>query len=188
MLSARVVDNRLRLDSPEKRPVHSDDDLSSWLGRRVHLARPSTDRQPEYEFPVDPEDEAGAWDVWKGPVGVWHDSTRTRVSILSTGSLRDWPVRRFRPNILLDGAGENDLVGRRIRIGSVVLDVMKRIDRCVVVARAQPAGIERDLEVLRTLLRDSEGFLGIGAVVATPGEIRAGDVVADLGPTFQTRT
>ena len=91
-------------------------------------------------------------------------------------------VRRFRPNIVLDGAGENELLGRRIRVGSVVLDVMKRIDRCVMVTRAQPAGIERDLDVLRTVLRDSEAFLGIGAVVAAPGEIRVSDVVAELGP------
>jgi uncharacterized protein YcbX len=179
MLSATVVGNRLRLDSPEGRPLDSDEDLSSCLGRRVRLARPPTDRQPEYEFPVDPEDEGGAWDTWKGPVRVWHDSTRARLSILSTGSLRDWPVRRFRPNLVLDGAGENELVGRRIRVGSVVLGVTKRIDRCVMVTRAQPGGIERDLDVLRTVLRDSEGFLGVGAVVATPGEISVGDLVTD---------
>lgn len=89
---------------------------------------------------------------------------------------------------MVDGAGENELVGRRIRVGSVVLDVMTRIDRCVMVARAQPGGIERDLDVLKTVLRDSEGFLGVGAVVATPGELTVGDAVTDLGPTAQTRT
>lgn len=70
----------------------------------------------------------------------WHDSTRARVSILSTSSLRDWPVRRFRPNVLHDGSDENRLVGRRIAIGSVVMDVTKRIDRCVMVTRPQPGG------------------------------------------------
>jgi len=132
---------------------------------------------------VNPEDETGQWDVWRGPAGVWHDSTRTQVSILSTSRLRDWPVRRFRPNVLIDGSGEDQLVGRRIAIGSVVLDVMKRIDRCVMVTRAQPGGIDRDLCVLRTVMQECEGFLGVGAVVAHTGEMQIGDELTDLGPS-----
>jgi uncharacterized protein len=182
MLSAGVAGNRVRLETPEGQPVDSDDDLSGWLGRSVCLARPPTDSQPEYEFPVDSEDEAGAWDVWRGPADVWHDSTRTRVSILSTASIRQWPVRRFRPNVLVDGAGEDELVGRRVGIGSVVFDVVKRIDRCVMITRPQPAGIQRDLGVLKTVLREHDGFLGVGALIVTAGEVRVGDEVIDLGP------
>jgi uncharacterized protein YcbX len=182
MLSAGVAGDRVWLETPEGQPVDSDDDLSRWLGRSACLARPPTDYQPEYEFPVDSEDEAGAWDVWRGPADVWHDSTRTRVSILSTASIRQWPVRRFRPNVLVDGAGEDELVGRRVGIGSVVFDVVKRIDRCVMITRPQPAGIQRDLGVLRTVLRDHDGFLGVGALIVTAGEVRVGDEVIDLGP------
>ena len=185
MLSARVTGDGLRLETPAGQVV-SDDDLSGWLGRAVRLSRPPGDRQPEYEFPIDPDDETGAWGVWSGPVDVWHDSTRTRVSIISRASLRHWPVRRFRPNLVVDGAGEDELVGRRIGLGSVVLDVRKRIDRCVMVTRPQPGGIERDTAVLKTVLRESEGFLGVGAVVVTAGHLRLGDEVADLGPTPQS--
>lgn len=181
MLSATVTSDAVRLETPEKQPLESDEALSEWLGRGVRLAHPPIDRQPEYEFPIDPEDESGPWGVWSGPAGVWHDSTRTRVSILSTASLRAWPVRRFRPNVLVDGAGEDTLVGRRVAIGPVVLDVAKRIDRCVVVTRPQPGGIGRDLDVLRTVLRESDGFLGVGALVVTPGHIQVGDEVTDLG-------
>jgi uncharacterized protein YcbX len=183
MLSAAVEDGRVRIHVPEGQTLTSDDDLSTWLGRRVCLARPPVDRQPEYDFPVNPEDEAGQWDVWSGPAGVWHDSTRAQVSILSASRLRDWPVRRFRPNVLVDGSDENQLVGRRIAIGSVVLDVKIRIGRCVMVTRAQPGGIDRDLGVLRTVLRESEGFLGVGAVVASTGEMQLGDELRDLGPS-----
>jgi uncharacterized protein len=182
MLSATVSGGRVRLATPEGSMLESDDDLSAWFGRPVHLARPPTDRQPEYESPVDDENESGPWTVWEGPANVWHDSTRTRISILSTASLRDWPVRRFRPNVVVAGAGEDGLVGRRIAIGTVVLDVTKRIDRCVMVTRPQPGGIERDLSVLKTVLRETDGFLGVGAVVVTPGELRVGDEVTDLGP------
>ncbi len=187
-LSAAVRDGRVRIHSPEGQALASDDDLSTWLGRSVRLARPLIDRQPEYDFPVDAEDESGQWGVWSGPAGVWHDSTRTQVSILSTTSLRDWPLRRFRPNVLVDGSDEDQLVGRRLAIGSVVVDVMKRIDRCVMVTRAQPGGIERDLGVLRTVMRECEGFLGIGALVACPGEMELGDDLRDLGPSPQPGT
>ncbi|HUR23221.1 MAG TPA: MOSC N-terminal beta barrel domain-containing protein [Acidimicrobiales bacterium] len=175
LLSAAVADGRVRIASPEGRALDSDGELSDWLGRAVRLARPPTDAQPQYDYPLDNEDESGPWGVWSGPTGVWHDSTRTRVSIVSTASLRAWPVRRFRPNLVVDGAGEDDLVGRRIGVGSVVLDVTKRIDRCVMVSRPQPGGIERDLTVLRTVLRETDGFLGVGALVAATGEVRRGD-------------
>ncbi|MDQ4036862.1 MAG: MOSC N-terminal beta barrel domain-containing protein, partial [Actinomycetota bacterium] len=145
MLSATVTDGRVLLRDPEGRALTSDADVSATLGRSVRLARPPTDQAPQYEYPVDDEDESGAWDVWTGPTGVWHDSTRTRVSIISTASVSDWPVRRFRPNVLVEGGDEDQLVGRRIRIGSVVLDITKRIDRCVMVTRPQPGGIEPDL-------------------------------------------
>ncbi len=181
MLSAVVDGSTVRITTPEGRPLRSDGDLSAWLGRTVRLAHPPRDREPEYESPVDFEDESGAWDVWSGPAGVWHDSIRTRVSILSTASVRDWPVRRFRPNVVVEGPGEDELIGRRVSVGSVVLDVVTRIDRCVMVTRPQPGGIERDLSVLKTVLRDSDGLLGVGAVVVKPGEFGVSDDVKDLG-------
>lgn len=60
---------------------------------------------------------------------------------------------------------------------------MKRIDRCVMVTRTQPGGIDRDLGVLPTVLSECEGFLGVGALVACPGEVQVGDEVRDLGPS-----
>lgn len=181
LLSAAVVDGQVRVTTQGGEPLPTDDDLSAWLGRPVRLT-PPPDTRPRYEYPLDNEDESGPWSTWSGPAGVWHDSTRTRVSIMSTTSLRHWPSRRFRPNVVVDGAGEDELVGRRIAIGTVVLEVAKRIDRCVIVTRPQPAGIDRDLTVLRTVVRDYGGFLGVGAVVVTPGELHAGDEVVDQGP------
>ncbi len=185
MLSAAVVDGNVRIGTPDGVPLTSDEDLSGWLDRPVRLARPPNDRQPDYEYPVDPEDESGLWSVWTGPAGVWHDDSQTQVSIMSTTSLRDWPVRRFRPNVLLSDADENALVGRRVAIGSVVLDVTKRIDRCVMVNRAQP-GIEQEQSVLRTVLRECDGFLGVGALVAEPGRVQVGDELRDVGPSPRT--
>ena len=42
------------------------------------------------------------------------------------------------------------------------------------VTRPQPK-LERDLEVLRAVLHDHSGFLGVGALVVDPGVVRIGD-------------
>jgi uncharacterized protein len=75
---------------------------------------------------------------------------------------------------VIDG-DEHDLVDRKFRVGSVELEVVKRIGRCVMTTRPQPGGIERDLDVLRTINRDRAGFLGVGALVITAGTIAVGD-------------
>jgi len=183
MLSAEMTDGRVVIREADGNALASNADLSVWIGRSVRLANPPVHRAPQYDFPVNFEDESGEWNVWTGPTGVWHDSTRTQVSILSVASLREWPVRRFRPNLLVEGADEDQLVGRRIAIGTAVLDVVTKIDRCVMVTRAQLRGIEPDLSVLRTVMRESEGCLGVGALVAEAGAIELGDDLTDLGPS-----
>ena len=87
--------------------------------------------------------------MFDGTPGPFHDSARTRVSLVSTGTLGEWDRRRFRANVLLDGAGEDAFVGSTIEIGDVRLDVVKRIGRCVMITRPQPDHIERDLDVLQ---------------------------------------
>ena len=44
--------------------------------------------------------------------------------------------------------------------------------------RAQPGGIERDLSVLRTIARERDARLAVGALVARPGRASVGDVLA----------
>ena len=47
------------------------------------------------------------------------------------------------------------------------------------VARPQP-GLERDIELLKTINRDRATFLSIGSLVATPGSVAIGDDVTLL--------
>lgn len=49
--------------------------------------------------------------------------------------------------------------------------------RVVGIWRYQPGGIERDLDVLRTVQREHDGFLGVGALVVTPGTLGNGDTL-----------
>jgi uncharacterized protein len=166
----------VEIELPGGHRTTSDADLSDWLDRRVELWRPSTRGRAVYETPLG-LDEGGQWFTWEGAEGTFHDSTRTMVSIISEASMRSWDHRRFRMNLVVDGEGEDSLIGSRVRAGEVVLDVRKRVDRCVMVTRAQPGGIERDLDVLRTIRRDHATCLGVGALVATPGRVGVGDLL-----------
>ena len=90
-----------------------------------------------YENPLNVPDEDD-WVTWQGPANAWHDSARSRVSLVSEATLRQWDIRRFRTNVVVTGEGEDDFVGSTIQLGSCVLDVTKRIDRCIMVTRPQP--------------------------------------------------
>ena len=105
---------------------------------------------------------------------MWHDSTRTRLSIVSEDALGDWDVRRFRPNVVVSGGDERDLVDTDVVVGSTSLRVMKEIDRCVIVTRPQP-GLDRDKTVLQAVAQERAGNLGVGAVVRGAGRISVGD-------------
>lgn len=177
--SARVVGGEVRITLPDGSEVGAGDSrvLSEWLSRHVEL-RAAGDEGGTYENPMNVEDESD-WVQWQGPGGAWHDSRRTRVSLVSTGTIGDWDVRRFRANVIVDGAGEDDFVGGSVAIGNTVLDVTKRVSRCVMVTRPQP-GIDRDLGVLRTVNRKRESCLAIGCLVDQGGSAAIGDEVVRI--------
>lgn len=171
--------NEVSITLPDGTVTTDDALLSDWLERPVALQ--AAGAAGSYETQLTELDEAGAdWVTWEGPNGVFHDSGRTQVSICSRASIGEWDLRRFRFNVIVssddvDGAGEDALVGASITIGEVGLDVTKRIDRCVMVTRPQPGGIERDTSVLKIINRERDRCLGIGAVVIQPGQLAVGD-------------
>jgi uncharacterized protein YcbX len=187
---------RLRADGsaevllPDGTVTADDAVLSRWLGREVAL-RPAAGLAgaPVYESPEnDPDDDpgdgpagdagrTGGWQRWEGAAGAFHDNPDFRVSLVSTGTIGTWDRRRFRANVLLDGAGEDALVGRRIRLGSAVLAVDAGIERCVMVTRPQAGGVGRETAVLKTIHRERGGLLAVGAAVQTPGTVAFGDAV-----------
>jgi uncharacterized protein YcbX len=175
---------RLRADGgaevvlPDGTRTSDDAVLSAWLGRPVEL-RPAGTARPSYESPDDDFDDrpSSRWHDWAGAAGAFHDIETARVSLVSTGTLGSWDRRRFRSNVLLDGAGEDDLMGGRVRLGGAVLAVGTPISRCVMVTRPQPGGIGRDTGVLKTIHRERGGDLAVGATVVRPGTVRTGDAV-----------
>jgi uncharacterized protein YcbX len=152
--------------------------LSAWLGRPVALrAAAGLGPAPVYEGPDDQEELSGDWHRWEGAAGAFHDNPDFRVSLVSTGTLGTWDRRRFRANVLLDGAGEDALAGCRVSLGGAELAVVEPIARCVMVTRPQPGGIGRDNAVLKTVNRERGGVLAVGASVLRSGTVRPGDAL-----------
>jgi len=90
-------------------------------------------------------------------------------------------VRRFRPCLLIDAASrmpfpEQGWIGNRLKIGSVVIDTPMTCPRCVMTTRAF-ADLPKDPRVMRKLVSEADGNLGIYRMVVESGEIRVGDVV-----------
>ena len=172
-------DGSVEIVLPDGTVTTDDAVLSDWLGRRVALCRAGdVSGRPRYESPDDDEAPAPSrWHDWQGAPGAFHDNPDGRISLVTTGSLGSWDRRRFRSNVVLDGPGDGDLVGTRVRLGSAVLGIGDPIPRCVMVTRPQPGGIERDTSVLKRIHRERSGDLAVAALVRVPGSVRVGDVL-----------
>jgi uncharacterized protein YcbX len=154
--------------------------LSDWLGRRIELraAAEMDDVAPTYEAPTDDlAPDPTEWMQWEGAPGPFHDSPRIRLSLVSTGTLGTWDRRRFRANVVMDGEGEDELLGREAALGDVRLQFGRGVGRCVMTTRPQPGGIGRDTSVLKTIHRERNGLLAVRAAVLTAGVVRTGDVL-----------
>lgn len=154
LASAAVRGEGVVVSTPEAGCVvgaAADAALSALVGRSVHVdVAPST-----------------------GPAFV-DDSA---LHLLTASALGDWDVRRFRPNVLLDTPLDLDeLVGERMAIGSVVVEVLKRTRRCGMTTAEQP-GLAKDVGVLRTLARDRELCQGVYARVVASGRIAVDDAI-----------
>ena len=169
-LRSSVVDGRPVITTSDGDDVSSDEALSTHLGRPVEL-RSAADGPATFENPMNIDDETD-WIQWQSAGVSFHDG-RSTISLVARASLRDWDSRRFRINLIVDGDGDEPTTGAVV-VGSTSLTIRKPIDRCVMVTRAQP-GIERDLGVLKTIIRERDNQLGVGAIVTNSGTIRVGD-------------
>jgi uncharacterized protein YcbX len=176
--AARVrPDGGVEVVLPDGTATAEESVLSDWLSRRVELRQAGPDSEaPTYEAPADEDvPDPTEWLQWEGAPGPFHDSPRIRLSLVSTGTLGTWDRRRFRANVVLDGAGEDALHGREATLGAAQLRFGAPIPRCVMTTRPQPGGIARDTTVLKTIHRERDGLLAVRAAVLEPGTVRVGD-------------
>lgn len=176
--SARLRGDDLEITLPDGTVAADDAALSAWLGKRVALRATSEVGPRRYENPDDIETEAEeSWQPFDGAEHAFHDGFT--VTLLSAGTIGDHPMRRFRPNVVVD-ADEHELVGRSVRVGGALVDVTDRVPRCVMVTRSQPGGIEVDRDVLRWIHRCHEGELAVGGPVLREGAVQVGDAVTPV--------
>ena len=119
-------------------------------------------------------------------------------TLLGTGSLRamarvlgvdDVDGRRFRMNFGIDGLDEHEedgWLGRRVRVGEVVVVPQGNVGRCAVTTQNPDTGAP-DVDTLKALAayrRDAETTeplpFGIYMAVEQPGRVRVGDAVTLL--------
>ena len=92
-------------------------------------------------------------------------------------------VRRFRPNLLVDVPGsdhpfpEQAWVGKTLAIGSVTLKIDTTCPRCAMTTHGFD-DLPQDPQIMRKMVANSEGNLGIYASVVQAGRVSAGASVS----------
>lgn len=115
-----------------------------------------------------------------------HEYDAAPILLVSDGSIAQlgYDRRRFRPNILVEGAAgplEQGWVGNRVRIGDLILRVEEPCERCVITT-IDPDTVEVDLDVLKRTRAELGGNMGVYCSVVEAGAIEVGDPVAALSP------
>ena len=161
--------------------------LSAWLGKSVTLVAAAERDAARAEFFKDATDDSSQALEWTMPKGRFVDAFP--LLLMTTAGLRGgttaypggaWDVRRFRPNVLIqiDGEGwlEDAWAECLLNVGSTQLVPRRRCARCTMVNRAQP-GLERDVNIYKTLHRTHGGDAGMWTQVVQAGIISEGESV-----------
>lgn len=190
--SATYVGGRPRITLPDGRTTvgpgpESDRVLSDWLVHPVTLVASGESPGGRAEFFADATDDTSEAIEWTMPVGRFVDAAP--LLVLTTASLSagrrlhpsgTWEPRRFRPNVLVETAGdgwlEDTWVGGRLEIGPAALRPVQGCIRCTMVTRAQP-GLDHDVDIFRTLARHHDGLFGVWCEVIGPAVVTLGDRV-----------
>jgi uncharacterized protein len=116
------------------------------------------------------------------------DREPVHISILSQGTLdrlsavagKFVDVRRFRPNIVVDGVSpweEFNWIGKEFQLGNAIISVTAKIGRCVNI-EVDPDTGNRDLPLLSLLQREfGHAQTGVLAKITTSGEVAIGNLL-----------
>lgn len=126
---------------------------------------------------------------FESPPGTYFDAfplmlaTRQSLNTLSARAPTSrFDPRRFRANFIFNVVGsdaaypEQDWIGRELHVGDAVLKIVDTCPRCSMTTHAT-ADLPRDTEVMRHLVKEADGNLGVYAKVVKQGEVRAGQTV-----------
>lgn len=169
-------------DTVDALPVGAEADawLTSVLGRPARLRwMPGASVRPAKRDPAGISPRISFADAYPFLV-----VSRESLDALNDRLAKPLPMNRFRPNIVVEGAGpfaEDEWT--RFRIGAVEFDVAGPCARCATTTTDQETGA-RGVEPLRTLAtfrrEGNEVMFGQNAIHRGPGEVRIGDPVEVL--------
>src|SRR5262249_27397635 len=115
---------------------------------------------------------------------VFHLVTTATIDRLAAASPTSrFAIPRLRPNVVVElpeeteGFPENEWVGHTLKLGDEVrIQVMEPCPRCVMTTLAQ-GDLPKDPNVLRTIVQQNQGNVGVLASVIHGGRIRVGDTL-----------
>lgn len=160
--------------------------LSRWLGAGCRLVRfdPAQQRLSERRY----SGEVDAANAFSDAFPLLLIGEASRLD-LSRRVGRELPMNRFRPNIVIEGLGaydEDQLL--ELRLGKVLLRVVKPCTRCSITATEQSTGVLVGAEPLRTL-KGYRHDAALGGVCFGQNLVMASGVGSTLavGATLQLR-
>ena len=161
--------------------------LSALLGRKVITRSADSTQKIQHEFPSAITEGEGEPFLWEPGTEAFFD--RAPLHLVTTATLNElrrvqpdsvFDRARFRPNFVIDtdetGFVENDWVNRDLILGSLKCEVIDHKPRCVMVTRRQ-GDLPKDMEVIRTILKNNDGNAGVELRALESGTIRSGDEV-----------
>ena len=113
------------------------------------------------------------------------------VHVLTTATLQylsnknpdsSWISRRFRPNIVIDTGDAEELmeigwIGKTLTIGDLQLRCTAPAPRCAITMHPQGNDIEKDPNILRTIVSEADQNVGVYCDIVAAGSIAVGDNV-----------
>jgi uncharacterized protein YcbX len=129
---------------------------------------------------------------FESPPGTYFDafplllmSEQSLETMHALGPASNFDVRRFRPNLLLDFTDsdepfpEQNWIGKSISVGSARIEIVGTCPRCSMTTHGFD-GLPRDTDIMRRLVENAGGNLGVYGKIVKTGSVALGDTVAVL--------
>jgi uncharacterized protein YcbX len=123
--------------------------------------------------------------AYESPPGTYFDAypllilSESSMATMQAGDDQsNFDIRRFRPNLLIsvdeEGFPEDQWAGREAALGSARLKLDRVCPRCVMTTHGFD-NLPKDPRIMRHLVQENGGNLGLYASVIEPGEVSVGD-------------
>jgi len=125
---------------------------------------------------------------YESPPGTYFDAfplllltTQSLAHLSSLATDHNFDVRRFRPNLLIDANSsapfpEQEWVGRKLLVGDAEVEITMDCPRCVMTTHGFQ-DLAKDPGIMRALVKEANGNLGVYAKVTSTATVSIGDPI-----------